>query len=744
MPFLRDVPIRQKLARIVQLALTVALGMGAVVLLVVEFQMYRSVMTKEMRGIADVIGTNSRAALTFQDPAAGERTLAALGADPRVMAARLYTKEGHRFATYRRSDVNPDLMPATAPSDGLSLRMRSVTVVQPIRLDGERIGTIYLQFDMAPLYDFLLKHALVVIAVLGLASLVALVLSSRLQGVISGPVVHLAAMVKSVTEKDDYTVRAVTSGQDELGLLTDGFNEMLARIQERDAALQQAREGLEERVACRTRELQIEIAERRRAEEQLRKLSGAVEQATDGVLITDREGVIEYVNPAFERLTGYSRDEAIGRTPRLVKSGHQTREYYEKLWQILLSGEVFRDVLVNRKKDGTLYFEETVITPLRDSQGAITHFVSVGRDITERKQAEAALAESEEKYRTLIEVSQDAIFINRHDHIVYVNPATLTLLGAEKPEQVIGKSPFDFIHPRYHDVVRDRIRSLLDKGESVSSLEEQYVRLDGTVIDVEVAATSLTYKDGTAIQVVVRDITERKRAEQEVRDSREQLRALAAHLESVREDERTQISREIHDELGQLLTGLKIDLSWVARQLPGDKGALQAKVRTMGALIDTTIQSVRRIAGELRPGLLDDLGLMAAVEWQAQEFQSRTGIRVHLTAAPSELDLDREYSTALFRIMQEALTNVARHAQATVVYIALKADAERLLLEVIDNGTGITPDALADRRAFGLLGMRERALLLGGQVVISGRPGQGTTVTLVVPLKRPATTHPVG
>lgn len=772
MRWFQDAPIRKKLAYITQLAMAVAFGIGAVVLLAVEFQMYRSVMMNEMRSMADVIGTSSRAALAFQDPAAGDRTLAALGADSRITAARLYTKEGQRFATYRRSDFNPDLIPATSPSDGLSLQMRSVTFVQPIRLDGERIGTIYLQVDMAPLYDFLLKHALVVIVVLGLACLVALVFSFRLQTVISGPVVHLAQMVRAVTEKYDYSVRAVKSGQDELGLLTDGFNEMLARIQERDTTLEKAREGLEERVNLRTRELQLEIAERERAEEVLRKLSSAVEQAGDSVIITDREGFIEFVNPSFEHQTGYSREEAIGQTPRLVKSGLHAPEFYQQLWQTILAGQVFRNVVINRKKDGTLYYEDKTISPVRNSQGQITHFVSDGLDITERIRAEATLKESEEKYRTLIEVSQEAIFVNHNDHIVYANPATLTLLGAQRPEQIIGKSPFEFVHPQYHEVVRDRIRSTLDKGASAPLLEEKYVRLDGTVIDVEVVATPLTYKDGRAIQVMARDITERKRAETtlacahaelerqadalrlevnertraeaEARRSEEQLRALTAHVEQVREEERTWISREIHDELGQLLTGIKLDLSWVGQRLPDDQDALRAKIRTMGTLIDTTIQSVRRIAGELRPGLLDDLGLMAAIEWQVQQFQSRTGIRTRLTAEPSEIELDREHSTTAFRILQEALTNVARHAQAAAVSINLTADAKQLILKVIDNGKGITSQALADRRAFGLLGMRERALLMGGQVTISGRPGQGTTVTLVMPLKRPAITRPMG
>jgi signal transduction histidine kinase len=239
-------------------------------------------------------------------------------------------------------------------------------------------------------------------------------------------------------------------------------------------------------------------------------------------------------------------------------------------------------------------------------------------------------------------------------------------------------------------------------------------------------------------------VKERTRAEQEARDSREQLRALTSHLQSVREDERTNVAREIHDELGQMLTGIKIDVSWVAGRLSADQDALRTKIRTIGTLIDATIQSVRRIASALRPGLLDDLGLIAAIEWQVQEFQSRTGTPTRLTAEPSEIEPDRECSTAIFRILQEALTNVIRHAEATAVHITLKADAARLIMEVIDNGKGIAQHALADRHSLGLLGMRERALALGGTVAFRGRPGQGTTVTVVMPLKHPAGVQPAG
>ena len=233
---------------------------------------------------------------------------------------------------------------------------------------------------------------------------------------------------------------------------------------------------------------------------------------------------------------------------------------------------------------------------------------------------------------------------------------------------------------------------------------------------------------------------ERKLAEEQLASSLEQLRALAAHLQSVREEERTRIAREIHDELGQILTGLKIDLSWLDAELAaGDLTTPRLpreKVKSMSNLIDTTIQVVRKIATELRPGILDDLGLAAALEWQAQEFQTRTGIRCEFTSTLEEIDLDAGRSTAVFRIFQETLTNVARHAHATGVRISVKEQGSQLLLEVRDDGRGITDHELANPRSLGLLGMRERALLFGGEVKIGGVLGNGTTVTVSVPLSK--------
>jgi len=225
------------------------------------------------------------------------------------------------------------------------------------------------------------------------------------------------------------------------------------------------------------------------------------------------------------------------------------------------------------------------------------------------------------------------------------------------------------------------------------------------------------------------------RKTERLRESEEKLRRLAAHLISVREEERAHIAREIHDELGQVLTGLKMEVTWLAKRLR-DKPLIE-KTDSMCKLIDTTVQTVRKIATGLRPEMLDDMGLIAAVGWQAKEFQKRTGIRCR-AKLPPEVKLDIDISTTMFRIFQEILTNVARHSRATRVDIELMLSAERVGLEVVDNGVGIADDDLNGKKSLGLLGMHERALLFGGDVKITGTPGHGTRVSVSIPMKQKA------
>jgi signal transduction histidine kinase len=252
--------------------------------------------------------------------------------------------------------------------------------------------------------------------------------------------------------------------------------------------------------------------------------------------------------------------------------------------------------------------------------------------------------------------------------------------------------------------------------------------------DYEVIAAALRDPDGEPSLVsVLRDVTETRRFEAELRRSREELRELAAHVESVREEERTGIARELHDELGQALTALKLDLSWAIRHQEGDPPAVREKLLSLISLTESTIKTVQRLSSELRPGLLDDLGLVAALEWLASDFQRRNGVEC-IVSLDEELEFDAARSTALFRICQESLTNVSRHANATSVRISLHASNSNVVLSVVDNGKGIAADETAHRGSFGIIGMTERARALGGHVAIDGVPGEGTRVEVTLPL----------
>lgn len=230
------------------------------------------------------------------------------------------------------------------------------------------------------------------------------------------------------------------------------------------------------------------------------------------------------------------------------------------------------------------------------------------------------------------------------------------------------------------------------------------------------------------------DITEKRRAESALEASRQELRELSSYLQRIREEERIKIAREIHDELGQQLTGLKMDIFWLNDKIIAPDEPMRAKLRDIFELIDGTIDSVRRIAAELRPSVLDNLGLVEAMAWQATEFTNRTGIQIDFQSGIQDLAIQPDTATVLFRIFQEALTNVTRHADATTVSVAIELREERLILKIRDDGKGFDSEKKGNKTTWGLLGMKERALMIGGTFEIESRPMEGTVITVTAPL----------
>jgi signal transduction histidine kinase len=331
-------------------------------------------------------------------------------------------------------------------------------------------------------------------------------------------------------------------------------------------------------------------------------------------------------------------------------------------------------------------------------------------------------------------VNKDEVldYVFEHQRMTKLNSAILTQFNASTPEELLGMTPAQFFA---HDIptAKERWREFFDLGYLHTETDER--RLDGSPMRIE-GDYMVIYDETGRIAGhfgIQRDVTDKHLATEQLRVSREQLRALASRLQRVREEERTEVAREIHDELGQALTGLKLDIAWMKGRLPRDH-EMMAQCVSVIQRIDQTLNAVRRIATALRPSVLDQLGLAAAVEWQGQEFRTRTGIDVAMEVSTDTAAIPDDIGSSAFRILQESLTNVARHSKATHVTIRLEQTPSLLTLVVSDNGVGVSPKYLDGTKSLGVVGMRERALACGGQFSISGHPDKGTTVTLRVPL----------
>ena len=328
------------------------------------------------------------------------------------------------------------------------------------------------------------------------------------------------------------------------------------------------------------------------------------------------------------------------------------------------------------------------------------------------------------------------LLVDSDHYIIMANSAVRNHLG-KKPEDIIGGYCPKVVHGLDEPWYACPLEEAVEKGVGIE--REVFDRESRRWINSAIYPTDVYIQGGKRILFhMVTDITRRKQLERRLKTSHKKLRRVSANLESVREEERKHVAREVHDELGQTLAALKIDLSWLAKRLPEEQELLHNKTQAMNTLVDEAIQTVKRVISELRPGILDDLGLEAAMEWQAQEFENLAGIKCEFSSGSNEIVLDQDRSTALFRIFQEALTNVARHANATKVKASVEEGRRKIVLKIRDNGNGIEKRQLYNPKAFGLIGMRERARLLGGSLKISSVSGRGTTVTLSIPRKKGA------
>ena len=367
----------------------------------------------------------------------------------------------------------------------------------------------------------------------------------------------------------------------------------------------------------------------------------------------------------------------------------------------------------------------------------------------EHRKAQEALLANEKLFKGITSsLGEGVIVLDDCNRLLFMNPEAERLLGWAK-EELSGRDVYEVIHAlnQEHMFESESVfwgHTVLTDGGVRRTEEDVFWRKDGSPMPVSVVASAMV-EEGKAVAVVIafQDIAQRKQAEWALRESDKRLRELAAHLQTVREEERTRIARELHDEFGQMLMGIKLDAKWLESSLPADIPGVAGKMASMFGLIDETVDAMRRVAADLRPVMLDDLGLVAAVEWLTEEFGKRTGIAVHFEFDEGEPQccceegyrLDKELATAAFRIVQECLTNVGRHAKASEVQVVLKCRNDRLTLQVIDDGSGMPGSHEMKRNSFGIIGMQERARGLGGTFDFDHVAGEGVRVKVVLPMR---------
>jgi len=472
------------------------------------------------------------------------------------------------------------------------------------------------------------------------------------------------------------------------------------------------------------------------------------------IMVLDPAGQIATWNRTAELLKGHRPEEVLGKhfsvlyVPEDVASGKPARE----LEVAKLEGR-HEDEGWRIRKDGSRFWANVVISALRDERGNLRGFGKITRDLTERKRAE-------DQFQLAIEAAPTGmILVDERGRIVLVNAQVEKLFGYDRAE-LLGQSIEVLVPERFrghHPEFRTNF-SAHPQARPMGAGRDLYgLRKDGTEVPIEIALNPLESLEGKLVLSSVVDITERKRAEaerllsqQELQDTLEQLRALSDRVHKAREDERTQVARDLHDQIGQILTAVKMDVDWVTKRLPNGETQIRTKLGTTLDLVRDATQSLRSICTQLRPGVLDDLGLAAAIEWQTTEFASRTGIQCDVSVPTEDFDLDGDRCTAIFRILQEALTNVARHAEAKVVRVSLAQRNGRVLLIVQDDGKGIRDsDMTVPKGSLGLLGIRERVQACGGELQIWGEVGTGTTLAVDIPWvdsrqKEGSSAHSVG
>ncbi len=462
------------------------------------------------------------------------------------------------------------------------------------------------------------------------------------------------------------------------------------------------------------------------------RLAGLLDSAMDAIISVDETQTIVLYNRAAEKIFGWPAAQVRGQPltmllPDRFKAGHT-----EHVRRFGATGVTSRrmsgsQVVYGLRASGEEFPVDASISQIDTPEGKL--YTVVLRDVTERVQAEQEQNRLAARLSGLVDSAMDGIItIDETQRIVLYNRAAEKIFGWSAL-QVMGRTLDMLIPPRYRPGHKGQVRRFGETGVTSRRMGDQTVlyglRSNGQEFPIEASISQVDTPEGKLYTVILRDVTERVRAQHE-------LASFAAEASGVREQEKSRIARELHDELAQQLTALKMDTIWLKDNAATDD-KVRAKLADMLAMLDTSVAAVRRIAADLRPLVLDDLGLVPAIEWLVENFTKRHGIACALEI-DGELELQEPYATAVFRIVQESLVNVAKHAQASRAQVRVAMQGRDLTLTVQDDGRGFNLEDPRKPQSLGLVGLRERAHLLRGDVRVASRPGEGTRIEATIPI----------
>jgi len=471
------------------------------------------------------------------------------------------------------------------------------------------------------------------------------------------------------------------------------------------------------------------------------RVGDIVEAAMDPIVTIDATQRIVLFNAAAEKVFGWPRETVVGQPiekliPERFRDRH--REHIDRFGR---TGATTRrmgaqSILAGLRANGEEFPIDASIS--QHSEDGRQLFTVILRDISERLEREALLARGEARLRGILDSAMDAIItVDRSQHILLFNAAAEAMFGCPR-EEAIGAPLAGFIPERFRTGHTEHIRRFGETGTASRRMGALRVvtglRRNGEEFPIDASISQVDEADNKFFTVILRDVSERVRIEGELLESKEELRNLAAAANQAREQEQSRLARELHDELAQTLTALQMDVAWCKAKIPESDQATIARHTKMEATLKSAVANTRRIAGGLRPLMLDDLGLVPAVDWLVEGFTQRNGIPCDLVVGSNDLRLPNAQATAVFRIIQESLVNVGKHARATRVKVSLERNGAGLIVGIVDDGVGFSPQDPRKPNSFGLLGLRERALLLGGEIAITSAPGQGTNVVVRLPL----------